>query len=110
MKEKYVKYKEEEAGQFAAGFEGYTLFTSGDTPVDGCYSMLHILTSREYSEEQAHEDNEGFFVARGYGTFKVAGKEYPLRPGCAMYAPAGTLHAIKSDGNELEVFIYHFPA
>ena len=110
MSKKYVKYGDEEQEREFRGMRSHLLYTEEDTPIPGCVSLVHVITSTEYTPEQAHEDNEGFFVARGSGTFRLDGNEYPLKPGCAMYAPAGMMHAMKSDGSEMEVFVYHFPA
>lgn len=110
MEKRIIKYLEDTVPSGPPGICHYDLHTPGDTPVQGCYSMLHIITATEYAREGVHTDHEGFFVCSGTGTFKLEGKEYHLKPGCAMYAPAGMPHTLKSDGGELVVFIYHFPA
>lgn len=72
--------------------------------------MFNIFFSEEYPQPGVHEDNEGFYVVSGFGKMLLDNNEYDLKPGCAMYAPAGIPHAIKKVGKEdLRVFLYHFP-
>lgn len=94
------------------GATTYPIHTLEHAPIDGCYTMLNIFTETQYPDAWGvHEDNEGFFVLSGTGSYYIDGAEYALEPGTSMVAPAGRPHGIKKVGKEdLMVFIYHFPA
>jgi len=50
----------------------------------------------------AHEENEEtFYVIRGKAKVSIGGKEYEIRPGCAVCIPPKTTHNLLSIGEDL---------
>ena len=90
----------------------YPLFDAGNAPVSGCAVMVNHFRNRAYPADLGvHDDNEGFYVVEGTGKYIIRGREYDLRAGTSMFAPAGMPHGLKNTGEgPLVVFIYHFPA
>ena len=106
----YVASPDESDRLTFPGAYSQPIFDAANTPVNGCCAMFNVFFSEDYPQPGVHDDNEGFYVISGSGKMMVNGEEHDLKPGCAMYAPAGMPHAIKKVGSEdLRVFLYHFP-
>ncbi len=106
----YVAQPKEDNRLAFPGAYSYPIFDGHNTPINACCAMFNIFFSEEYPQPGVHDDHEGFYVISGNGKMMLNGEEYDLRPGFAMYAPAGIPHAIKKVGKEdLRVFLYHFP-
>ncbi len=106
----HIAGPEESTRRVFPGAYSYPIFDEHNTPVNAFSAMFNIFFSDEYPEPGMHDDHEGFYVVSGYGKMMLNAEEYDLKPGFAMFAPAGVPHAIKKVGSEdLHVFLYHFP-
>lgn len=109
MYDKYVAEKSKEAMLYP-DVESFMIFSYENSPIPGNNSMLNFFKGTEYPEVLGvHDDNEGFYVIKGEGKFKLGDEEFDIYPGVAMYAPAGVAHGIKKTSEQdLEIFLYHF--
>ena len=53
---------------------------------------VYVLVAPEPDRQQPHEDDEVYVVLEGSGTLDLAGNTVDLRPGSAVFVPAGAEH------------------
>ena len=53
---------------------------------------VYVLVAPEPDRQQPHEDDELYVVLEGTGTLEVEGESFPVRPGSAVFVPAGADH------------------
>ena len=51
-----------------------------------------MLVAPEPDRQQPHEDDEVYVVLDGTGVLMIEGKPVPVRPGQAVFVPAGADH------------------
>ena len=91
---------------------------TGRLPVPGGGGTFHILIdeattgARAFSllvneiqpgsagREHAHAVEHAMYVVSGCGRFCLEGREYPVRPGTAMFIPPGAPHSLACEGDE----------
>ena len=69
---------------------------------DGGYEIVHtspglelgvyVLVAPEPDRQQPHEDDEVYVVLDGTGVLMIEGEPVPVRPGQAVFVPAGADH------------------
>jgi mannose-6-phosphate isomerase-like protein (cupin superfamily) len=69
---------------------------------DGGYEIVHsspglelgvyVLVAPEPDHQQPHEDDEVYVVLDGTGVLMIEGEPVPVRPGQAVFVPAGADH------------------
>lgn len=57
-----------------------------------------------------HKVEDAMVVVEGEGTFLLNGKEYPIREGVAVVAPAGMPHGLKNDSAYTLKIVYTWPS
>jgi mannose-6-phosphate isomerase-like protein (cupin superfamily) len=53
---------------------------------------VYVLVAPEPDRQQPHEDDEVYVVLEGTGVLEVEGERVELRPGHAVFVPAGAVH------------------
>ena len=53
---------------------------------------VYVLVAPEPDRQEPHEDDEVYVVLDGTGVLTVEGEELPVRPGQAVFVPAGADH------------------
>jgi mannose-6-phosphate isomerase-like protein (cupin superfamily) len=59
---------------------------------EGVEIGVYVLVAPEPDRQQPHEDDEVYVVLEGTGTLDVEGVSVALRPGNAVFVPAGAEH------------------
>jgi mannose-6-phosphate isomerase-like protein (cupin superfamily) len=62
------------------------------------------LYVNDIDTQEPHPVDEVYFVIRGDGMINVNGKDYPIKEGTSIYAPAGTEHRFQRNSEDLVVF------
>jgi mannose-6-phosphate isomerase-like protein (cupin superfamily) len=90
----------------------------GKLPVEGGGGTFSILIDEEISgaqhfsllvnemapgyrgKEHSHRVEHCWYILKGRGIIRMAGKTYPIKPGDAVFAPIGTPHSVECTGDE----------
>jgi len=90
----------------------------GKLPVAGGGGIFRILIDEETSgaqhfsllvnemapgykgKEHSHEVEHCWYILQGKGIIRMAGEEYFIKPGDAVYAPIGMRHSVECVGDE----------
>jgi mannose-6-phosphate isomerase-like protein (cupin superfamily) len=65
---------------------------------------LYVLVAPEPDRQQPHEEDELYIVLAGSGVLDLQGKRIDVRPGQAVFVPAGARHHFR-DYEQLSVLI-----
>lgn len=79
---------EEVRRRLEAGNGGYEIVHTSP----GLEFGVYVLVAPEPDRQQPHEDDEVYVVLDGRGVLTVEGEELPVRPGQALFVPAGADH------------------
>ena len=102
----YVKqFKDEMLDRTVSRPDVDLLFGTG-----GALSGMMYCNETEYGPFGVHEDQEGFLVLSGAGTFYVDGKEFPVGPEMAIMIPPHVEHCFKKDPDSPDMKIFYFHA
>lgn len=97
----------------AAGRVRWRTLLSGDrTPTESLTLGVAELESGEAKDFRPHRhaQAEVYYILSGEGTVTIAGKEYPVREGSAVFVPGDAVHGARNTGRELLRLLYVFPA
>jgi len=90
----------------------------GKLPVPGGGGTFQILIDKEISgaehfsllvnemgpgykgREHSHEVEHCWYILKGKGIIRMAGRAYSIKPGDAVFAPIGMLHSVECTGDE----------
>ena len=64
----------------------------------------------DYGKLNEHDDQEGFLVLEGTGTFRAGDEEIPVCPDMAILIPAHVFNAFKKDPDSPDMKIFYFHA
>jgi mannose-6-phosphate isomerase-like protein (cupin superfamily) len=53
---------------------------------------VYVLVAPEPDRQQPHDDDEVYIVLEGSGTLEIEANQVDLRPGSAVFVPAGAEH------------------
>ena len=67
---------------------GYTIMHEST----GLEVGVYVLVAPEPDRQQPHEDDELYVVLDGRGTLEVEGERFDVKPGSAIFVPAGADH------------------
>lgn len=82
-----------------------TLFSGDATPTDTLTSGLGELPPGGRLALHRHQPAETYYVVEGEGVITLDGTEHTVRPGSAVYIPAGAEHGVHNTGSTpLRVF------
>ena len=86
------------------GAKAFSLLVNTVKAADSCKT--------EGSGGHKHDTEHGLYCLSGKGTYTIAGQDYPIRPGTAVFVPAHELHYISNDSmtEELVYVIIYVPA
>ncbi|HTT74040.1 MAG TPA: cupin domain-containing protein [Thermoplasmata archaeon] len=84
---------------------GYAEFFRGPTMSLGVYRLPAGAEDRQ----QPHGEDEVYYVLRGRGQLRTAGKDLPARPGDVLYVPARRPHRFHSIDEELVLLVVFAP-
>lgn len=76
----------------------------------GALSGVMYCNEMEYGPFGVHDDQEGFFVLSGTGTFYVDGEEFRVGPEMAIMIPPHVEHCFKKDADSEDMKIFYFHA
>lgn len=104
----YVNLKDVKEGR-TEPYISYYLVNEKNGCVAGCRTGISIHCKTEYTKQEVHEDQEGFFVLDGTGWAKVGNSEFRIEPEISLIVPAGTEHCFKKerDSKPIKVFWFH---
>ena len=90
----------------------------GRLPVPGGGGIFNILIDEEISgakhfsllineiapgyqgKEHSHDVEHCWYILSGRGVIRIAAETYDIKPGDAVFAPAGMCHSVECTGNE----------
>ena len=106
---KYINTKDKASIREIPIRKSYDLLDETHGCLCGCKAGLAEHLATEFSEPQAHEDQEGFYVISGKGWGLIGGEKCRMEPGTALIVPPGVEHAFIRDPDVpcLEVFWFH---
>ena len=61
---------------------------------------------KEFGKPGIHTDQEGIYILRGHGEYMLGDKIFPVSPGCAIYVPPHTKHAVRCTADEPVKLLY----
>ena len=61
---------------------------------------------KEFGKPGIHDDQEGIYILSGHGEYMLGDKIFPVSPGCAIYVPPHTKHAVRRTGDEPVKLLY----
>ncbi len=73
-----------------------------------CGMMFCDVT--EYGKLNQHEDQEGFLVLEGHGSFRINDEDVKVGPDMSILIPAHTWHAFRKDPDSPDMKIFYFHA
>jgi len=83
------------------------LIGGADIPTTSGFNVgVAYYLAGEFGEPQVHDDQEAVYVVSGEGELRVGDEVISLRPGTAVYVPAGTPHGGRRTGAEPVQVIY----
>lgn len=77
---------------------------------NGALAGMMYCDATEYGPYGEHDDQEGFLVLEGTGTFYADGKEYRVSADTALLIPAHVIHCFKKDPDSVDMKIFYFHA
>jgi quercetin dioxygenase-like cupin family protein len=72
-----------------------SLFSGGATPTDSLTCGVAHVRAGDTFALHSHPPAEVYFCLSGYGTVSVAGQDFVLTPGTALFIPGGAVHGIQ---------------
>jgi quercetin dioxygenase-like cupin family protein len=89
-----------------------TLLSADRTPTASLTLGVAELEPGEAQELRPHRhaQAEAYYVLSGEGVVSIAGEEYPLRSGSAVFVPGNAVHRALNTGSGLLRLLYVFPA
>ena len=61
---------------------------------------------KEFGEPGVHTDQEAVYIISGYGDYMLGDEIFSVSPGCAVYVPPHTKHAVRCTADEPVKLIY----
>jgi mannose-6-phosphate isomerase-like protein (cupin superfamily) len=71
---------------------------------------LYVLPAGGTDRQKPHAEDEVYYVVSGRATVRVATEEREVRPGTALFVPAGVAHHFHSIQEELRLLVFFGPA
>jgi len=89
-----------------------TLLSADRTPTVSLTVGIAEIEPGEATEFRPHQhaQPEVYYILSGHGVVRIAHREYPVRPGSAIFVPGDALHGALNTGSELLRLLYVFPA
>jgi mannose-6-phosphate isomerase-like protein (cupin superfamily) len=113
MKRPVVHLAEAATGPLPVPGGGGTYHILIDEPTTGARAfslLMNEIRPGFAGREHAHAVEHGMYIIRGRGRFTLAGEEYPVGPGTAVFAPAHAPHRLACDGDEpLQYVVIYAP-
>ena len=64
------------------------------------------FSCKEFGKPGIHTDQEGIYILSGQGEYMLGDKIFPISPGCAIYVPPHTKHAVRCTAGEPVKLLY----
>lgn len=113
MKRLVVSLAEAATGRLPVPGGGGTYHILIDEPTTGAraFSLLvNEIRPGFVGREHSHDVEHGMYFIRGRGRFTLNGKEYPVGPGTAVFAPPQVPHSLACEGDEaLQYVVIYAP-
>ncbi len=81
-----------------------TLFSADRTPTEALVCGVSILAPGEMLALHSHAEPEVYFGLAGNVRVTVAGADYDLVPGMALFIPGGAVHGVVAQGGPAQFF------
>ena len=85
-----------------------TLFGGDASPTDSLTGGIAELEPGGWLGLHRHDPAEIYYVIEGRGILTLAGRDYAVGPGSAVFIPGNAEHGIRNSGNETLRFLYAF--
>lgn len=94
------------------GVVWHTLLSSDRTPTDSLTMGVAELAPGQSGELHLHRHKppEAYYIVSGTGVVSIAGTEYPIRAGSAVFIPGNAQHAVRNTGDTVMRLLYVFAA
>lgn len=113
MKRSVVHLAEAATGPLPVPGGGGTYHILIDEPTTGARSfslLVNEIRPNFAGREHSHAVEHGMYFIRGRGRFTLNGKEYPVGPGTAVFAPSHAPHSLACEGDEpLQYVVIYAP-
>lgn len=83
------------------GEDVITLFAHGTLQVK-------YYSPRELDDQTPHSRDEVYVIARGSGTFYVAGERVPFEPGTMLFVAAGAEHRFERFSGDFATWVFFY--
>lgn len=81
-----------------------SLFSGEGTPTDSLTCGVAHVRAGDTFALHCHPQAEVYFCLSGHGIVQVAGQDFPLSPGTALFIPGGAVHGIPHAEGDMSWF------